>query len=375
LQSVARLRLESRRIPAVGTSLGGPSVSLLPRIQELIGMTPPRPRFTVWPLAALPAAGFLALIAAAAGLAEDRPSAPVSTARVSNTYGPPSAGNAARPTTRPSEPATARFDTRFDPRRKGAGGHIAADDDRQISFEVRFIVTNTDSWQVQLGDKLNLIKREGEVTVWTLDEKAARDLLVQAQGDARCNVLQAPKVTTFNGDRATIINQRKVFYVAGVEKVEAGPPGFRPIVKGIDEGSHLEMAGTILQTTTRLSVNLSHSWLLAMATKSHQEKIGAQIQSTQIQVPTVVERKCEVTRDVPDGMHLLISLGTAVRNQKPTGLPGLVNDLCATIGVPEPIRCVPNETLVLIRPRPIILEQEEQAVRPASGVKPKVRIR
>ena len=79
LQSVARLRLESRRIPAAGTSLGGPSVSLLPRIQELIGMTPPRPRLSAWPFAALPAAGFLALVAAAAGAVDDRPAAPAAT--------------------------------------------------------------------------------------------------------------------------------------------------------------------------------------------------------------------------------------------------------------------------------------------------------
>ena len=74
LQSVARLRLTSPRMAAVGASPGGPSVSLLPRIQELLGMTPSRPRRSVWPFAALPAAGFLALVAAASGIAEARPS-------------------------------------------------------------------------------------------------------------------------------------------------------------------------------------------------------------------------------------------------------------------------------------------------------------
>jgi hypothetical protein len=375
LESVARLRLEPPRVPAVGTSLGGPSVSLLPRIQELIGMTPSRPRFTVWPLAALPAAGFLALIATAAGLAEDRPSAQVSTPQVSNTYGAPSAGHAVSLTTRPIDPLAAPFEVKGDPRWDVAGGNTVVDDDRQVCFEVRYIVTNANSWRDDLGDKLNLIKREGEVAVWTLDEKAVRDLLVQAQGDARCNILQAPKVTTFNGARATIFNQHKVFYVAGVEKVDTSPAAFRPIVKGLDLGSHLDMTGTILPTTTRLSVSLSDSWLVAMETKSHQEKIGSEIQSAQIQIPTVVERKCEVNRDIPDGTHLLISLGAAVRTQRLTGLPGLVNDLFATIGLAEPMQVVPCERLVLIRPMPIILEAEEQAVRPASYAKPKFRVR
>ena len=35
-------------------------------------MTPSRPRFSAWPFAALPAAGFLALVAAA-GVADDGP--------------------------------------------------------------------------------------------------------------------------------------------------------------------------------------------------------------------------------------------------------------------------------------------------------------
>ena len=44
LESVARLRLLSPARPALGASLGGQSASLLPRIQELIGMKPSRPR-------------------------------------------------------------------------------------------------------------------------------------------------------------------------------------------------------------------------------------------------------------------------------------------------------------------------------------------
>ena len=76
LQSVARLRLHfrsPREMTIAGTSLGGQTVSLLPRIQELIGMTPTRPQRRIWPFAALPAAGIIALIATAAGLARDNP--------------------------------------------------------------------------------------------------------------------------------------------------------------------------------------------------------------------------------------------------------------------------------------------------------------
>ena len=69
LESVALLRLSSPPAPAGASTLGGHSTSLLPRIQELLGMKPSRKRFDLWPLVALPAAGFFALFAASAGLA------------------------------------------------------------------------------------------------------------------------------------------------------------------------------------------------------------------------------------------------------------------------------------------------------------------
>ena len=67
LESVARLRFRNAVMPAIaGASFGGETLSLLPRIQELIGMTPSRPRISFWPFAALPAGAFASFVAAAA---------------------------------------------------------------------------------------------------------------------------------------------------------------------------------------------------------------------------------------------------------------------------------------------------------------------
>ncbi len=140
VQSVARLRLESRRIPAAGTSLGGPSVSLLPRIQELIGMTPPRPRLSVWPFAALLAAGFLALVAAAADVVDGGPAARAAT------EGDRPPVKAAIPREMPQHAAFLEpFEVEGDPRFAPVNGKLAVDDDRQICFEVRYITRNAGS--------------------------------------------------------------------------------------------------------------------------------------------------------------------------------------------------------------------------------------
>lgn len=66
LESVARLQSRRPTVHRVGLAIGGERSSLLPRIQELLGMTPRRPRPIVWPLAAFPAAVVFAGIAATA---------------------------------------------------------------------------------------------------------------------------------------------------------------------------------------------------------------------------------------------------------------------------------------------------------------------
>jgi hypothetical protein len=369
--AIASLRIKSRRVPAVVASLGGPSPSLLPRIQELIGMTPSRPRFSIWPLAALPAAGFLALIATAAGFAEDRPS-PAAT--------PPQAvaGEDHRPVGRPAGPQARsiylvnplRDHADSAPHSAGGVARATVTDDRQIAYKVRYIVSNEGDWRQTLLDRLKLIKQEANVASWTLDDAALHDLLTQAFGDAKTNVLQAPKVTSFNGALATIVNRRKQPYVAGVERIEAAArPAFRPIVKELEIGSKLDMTGTIVPGGTRLSVSLSDSWLLALRTMGCQHRVGSEVQTAEYHIPTMIDRRCELTCDLPEGTHLLISLGLSDEPRKPSGLAGLANGVFAAIGLPEPIRSVPFERLVLISPRPIILESEEQPIRPASRVK------
>ncbi len=361
LQSVARLRLESPRIPAAGASLGGPSVSLLPRIQELIGMTPARPRFSLWPLAALPAAGFLALFAAAAGLAEDRPSAPAATPRVANTCGPPSANDPAHQPPSPFDRRTGPADVKFDSR--------VSDDDCQISYEVRFLVSPAESWRVAVGDRLDLIRRDGDVTAWTLDDKACRQLLDHVQRDIRARKIADEKVTSFNGARVSVRTRDSQRYVSGFEKSGPEQHGLQPIMKSLAMGWFLDFRGTIASDGTRLSVHLTDAWLAGLRTAEHREKVGAEFQTADFQVPNLVERKADVECNIPAGRHLLISTGPAATSQK----DGRVNDPFPRIDGREPIRFVPCERLVLIGPRPIVLEPEEQAARPAPRAKPAIR--
>ncbi len=338
LQSVACLRLKSPRMSAVCASLGGPSASLLPRIQELIGMTPSRPRFSVWPFAAIPAAGLLALIAVAAGAADERPSVKPEEPQVTSQVLP--------------------LDVRFE---------AAVHDDRQICYQVRYVVGHAEAWRQLVLPRVKLIQQEADFSAWLLDDKALKDLLTSAQGDTRTNVLMAPKVTSFVGAKAKITSRTKHHYVSGIEDFEAGGAAFRPVVKAIEPGFAVEMTGTILPGATRLSVGVEDTALLGFHTMTREKQVGDQIIKAQYQIPTTAKRDVKVDCEIPEGEHLLISLG--LRDQ-PGSLPAaarLANSVLARVGLPE-FQPAPytTETLVLITPRPIVLETEERPIRSAA---------
>jgi hypothetical protein len=304
-------------------------------------MTPSRPRFSVWPFAAIPAAGLLALIAVAAGAADDQPSV------------------------KPEVPRIASETIPFHARTK-----VTAQDDRQISYQVRYIVGHAEAWRPLLLPRVKLIQQEAEVSAWLLDDKALTDLLNSAQADTRTNVQMAPKVTSFVGAKAKITSRTKNYYVSGVEDFEAAGPAFRPVIKAIEPGFAVEMTGTILPGATRLSVGVEDTALLGFHTMAREKLVGDQIIRAQYQIPTTAKREIKVDCEIPKGEHLLISLG--LRDQ-PGTLPGaarLANSVLSHVGLPE-FQPAPytTETLVLITPRPIVLEGEERPIRSAGPKK------
>ncbi len=345
LQSVARLRLTSPNRRVAGLMLGGPSVSLLPRIQELLGMTPTRSRFRLWPLAAIPAAGFLALVAAAAGFAGDSPS-PVH-------HGSPF-----------------EVDTNAIPAAVGPNPFPL---DRQISYEVRLLVGPAERWREHLLPKLRPIREEADLSAWMIDEAKLRELAEIAQQDARTNLLSAPKVTAFDGARATIMQNSTTHYVAALDDVERPEmAGFRPVVKKIRPGITVNMTGKLTPTGTKLSIDLRDLSLLGFHTITRRREIRGQVIAAQYQIPSTSEHRLQLDRDLPDGTGVLISLGV---QDAPGPVPGgvaMANRVLGSVGLP-PYEATPitMERLILITPRRIIPEAEEGVgVPPSPKAKP-----
>ncbi len=226
LESVARLRFEFPAQPAAGSALGGPNTSLLPRIQELIGMTPSRPGLSAWPFAALPAAGLVALIAVAAGLAQNQPSVTSPPIRRRQTQaftaGVLHPGAVVSQKRRSARPMRFLRTGRFVMRSKS-------------STSVRTARSATRSKSSSSGPNhgkrllktSELAQQDANVAAWIVDQVAMKETLrdifkMSSTNTEPANILQCPKPTTYE-NHTLMIHTNAAYYSAVLER--ANVPG------------------------------------------------------------------------------------------------------------------------------------------------------
>ena len=180
LESVARLRFSRASAPRGASYLGGQPTSLLPRIQELLGMKPSRIRAGIWPFVALAASGLAGVVATSASLAQDRPRL--------DTVTPAIASTAAVATDEAASRIPGRLQVAYQSRR--------ADQNREIIYEIKILTGKANRLRRYLGEGLELAKQEGDCTSWIIDGKTLSTWLRRAQDDVETNILQAPKITS-----------------------------------------------------------------------------------------------------------------------------------------------------------------------------------
>jgi len=181
LESMARFRAGPLAPRQLGARFRGEGTSLLPRIQELIGMTPTRPRISAWPFLALPSAAAVALVAASIGFARDEKPRTEAPEAASKTV------SDAKPTT----PAARLV--------------AAPENDRQISYSVRVIDAAKSNWMEKFKDRLIRYETSHGEMGWLIDQETQTELLKHFMADSRTAACLSPKVTTFENARAMII--------------------------------------------------------------------------------------------------------------------------------------------------------------------------
>jgi type II secretory pathway component GspD/PulD (secretin) len=217
--------------------------------------------------------------------------------------------------------------------------------------------------------------------------------LEAAQGDNRTNVMQAPKLTLFNGQTATLNVGDTQFFVIDVslQTLANGNVSFSPVVQGYFNGIQLTIQAIISadRRTVRLSPNISMQNLAPGPVNLfpvvvpifpqpgfNQPNPSDPITFTQlIQQPIIQSVTVQTTVAVPDGGTVLMGglkrLSEARNEYGPPILSKIpyLNRLFRNTGYGREA----TSLLMMITPRIIIQEEEEQIqtnFRPAPQVAP-----
>jgi type II secretory pathway component GspD/PulD (secretin) len=196
--------------------------------------------------------------------------------------------------------------------------------------------------------------------------------MTAAQGDVRSNILQAPKVTTFNGAIATIFNNEVTNYVASlIPIVGPGSVAFFPQTAQFPSGVTLIVTPVVSadRRYVRMSLSPFFNALEGFDTIQVPAAVGgsglgggaAAINGT-IQLPRFNTTTVNTTVTVPDGGTVL--LGGVKRLQEERneyGVPVLsklpwIDRLFRNVGIGR----ISTSLMLMVTPRIIILEEEEE---------------
>jgi type II secretory pathway component GspD/PulD (secretin) len=196
--------------------------------------------------------------------------------------------------------------------------------------------------------------------------------MTAAQGDTRNNILQAPKVTTFNGAGATLQNGQLQYFVASLFPVVGpGSVAFVPQVQPLQNGVFLMVTPVVTadRRYVRLSLTPTFTTINNFTTITVPAAVGgaglggasAAINGT-IQLPNVTNTTVNTTVTVPDGGTVLLGgVKLLQEERKEYGVPVLsktpwIDRLFRNVGIGRNT----SSLMLMVTPRIIILEEEEE---------------
>jgi general secretion pathway protein D len=192
------------------------------------------------------------------------------------------------------------------------------------------------------------------------------------QGDTRSNLVQAPKVTTFNGALASINSANIINYVGAlIPIVGAGAVAFQPIPSQINDGVFLFVTPVVSadRRYVRMTLSPMFNTFSGFDTISVPAAVGggglgggATSVNATIQLPRITNNQVNTTVTVPDGGTVLLGGVKRLREErKEFGVPilsktPLINRLFRNIGIGRET----DSLMLMVTPRIIILEEEEE---------------
>ncbi len=161
----------------------------------------------------------------------------------------------------------------------------------------------------------SVVEKNVPVLYSLLDAKQVESLIESVQGDRYSNVLQAPKVTVFNGQAATVMDAVQRPFVVVVKPVAGSqPPAFEPQIRVVTEGTTLRMRPVL---TAGEQVRLDYQFTLASIRSVETAKIpqGKGAEPLTVQVPEVASLAFHSSLELPLGQTLAVGALTSQGNQ------------------------------------------------------------
>ena len=258
---------------------------------------------------------------------------------------------------------------------------VAATSGVQAAFDFRplalpVVTTPGQSWT----QATSVVEKSMPVLYAQLEMPQVRDLIRGMQKDKSANILQAPKITVFNGQRATVMDATQRPFVVGVKAAagEAGAAGkFEPQIRIVSEGTTLRMR-PVLAGKDRM--RLEYEFTLASIRSVETAKIpqGGGHKPLTVQVPEVASTHFSTSLDLPLGQTLAVGALTK-QGTKAGAMLVLLEaeeiDLAAETAALQPAA---KDEAILPSPRavaPAIHTQEAGPIVPASPGLPEEQAR
>ncbi len=213
-------------------------------------------------------------------------------------------------------------------------------------------------------------------------------LLQAAEGDQRTNVLQAPKVTLFNGQTASVPDQsQRPFVISIIPVVGDFAAAQQPVIVVLNEGTQLNVQAVVSSDRRFVRLTLvpffsrigdvdtnSPSKVVRQATpvpsspirKVRKQGRDNEIRTrdgTTVQLPTFIFTTVSTTVSVPDGGTVLLGgIKRLSEGRTECGVPMLskmpyINRLFRNVGIGRETQSL----MMMVTPRIIIQEEEELA--------------
>ncbi|MFM7317665.1 MAG: type II secretory pathway, component PulD [bacterium] len=195
-----------------------------------------------------------------------------------------------------------------------------------------------------------------------------------AQTDKRSNIVQSPKVTTFNGSAAFIQSTQNIPYVANyIPIVGPGSVAYQPVISQVPEGVQLMVTPVVSHDRRYVRLSINPTFITFRQFESFSLPGGAvgggglgggatTTTPTTLQLPITTLFTIGTVVTVPDGGTVLlggVKLLSETRNE--AGVPILaktpyINRLFRNIGISRDTRSL----MIMVTPKIIMLEEEEE---------------